>query len=71
VPVAEITLDPADSVFFEHHVMLWKDSSVRLSVMSLAGGMKRVLAGMPFVISAGQTDAIDDGGARAWPDCVF
>jgi len=51
VPVAEITLDPADSVFFEHHVMLWKDTSVPLSVMSLAGGMKRVLAGMPFVIS--------------------
>jgi len=51
VPVAEITLDPGDSVFFEHHVMLWKDTSVPLSVMSLAGGMKRVLAGMPFVIS--------------------
>jgi uncharacterized protein (AIM24 family) len=51
VPVAEITLDPADSVFFEHHVMLWKDESVPLSVMSLAGGLKRVLAGLPFVIS--------------------
>ena len=51
VPVAEINLDPGDSVFFEHHVMLWKDASVPLSIMSLAGGMKRVLAGMPFIIS--------------------
>ena len=25
VPVAEINLGPGDSIFFEHHVMLWKD----------------------------------------------
>ncbi len=51
VPVAEISLGPADSVFFEHHVMLWKDDAVRLSVMPLTGGIKRALAGMPFIIS--------------------
>ena len=39
------------SVFFEHHVMLWKDDAVRMSVMPLAGGIKRALAGMPFIIS--------------------
>jgi len=51
VPVAEITLGERDSIFFEHHVMLWKDLSVALGVMSLQGGMKRALAGMPFVVS--------------------
>lgn len=51
VPVAEINLGYGDSIFFEHHVMLWKDESVPLSVMSLSGGFKRVFAGMPFVIS--------------------
>ncbi|HEX4748221.1 MAG TPA: AIM24 family protein [Bryobacteraceae bacterium] len=51
VPVAEINLGLGDSIFFEHHVMLWKDESVPLSVMSLSGGFKRVFAGMPFVIS--------------------
>jgi uncharacterized protein (AIM24 family) len=51
VPVAEITLGPGDAIFFEHHVMLWKDESVRMEVMPLAGGMKRALAGMPFIIS--------------------
>ena len=51
VPVAEINLQPGDSVFFEHHVLLWKDDPIALSVMALQGGMKRVLAGMPFVIS--------------------
>jgi hypothetical protein len=33
VPVAEITLGSADSIFFEHHVMLWKDEGVRMDVM--------------------------------------
>jgi uncharacterized protein (AIM24 family) len=51
VPVAEINLGPGDSIFFEHHVMLWKDQNVPLSVLQLAGGLKRAFAGMPFIIS--------------------
>src|SRR6202451_1721453 len=50
VPVAEINLGAGDSIFFEHHVMLWKEEIVPLSLMSLSGGLKRVLGGMPFVI---------------------
>ncbi len=41
VPVAEINLGMGDSIFFEHHVMLWKDDSVPLTVMQLQGGIKR------------------------------
>ena len=51
VPVAEINLGSQDSIFFEHHVLLWKDDITQMSVMSLQGGVSRVLAGMPFVIS--------------------
>ena len=51
VPVAEINLAQGDSVYFEHHVMLWKDPNVPMQVMQLPGGMKRMLAGMPFIIS--------------------
>ncbi len=54
VPVAEISLVEGDSVFFEHHVLLWKDDYVALSVMTVPGGMKRVFAGMPFMISVAQ-----------------
>jgi uncharacterized protein (AIM24 family) len=50
-PVAEITLAPTDTVFFEHHVMLWKDETVAMSVMNTSGGAKRLLGGMPFVLS--------------------
>ena len=51
VPVAEINLGKADGIYFEHHVMLWKEPNVPMSVLQLPGGMKRVLAGMPFIIS--------------------
>lgn len=51
VPVAEIHLAQGDSVYFEHHVLLWKDATVPMSVMPLSGGIKRALAGMPFIIS--------------------
>jgi uncharacterized protein (AIM24 family) len=51
VPVAEITLGGRDAIFFEHHVLLWKDPTVRMDVMPLQGGLKRALAGMPFVVS--------------------
>ena len=51
VPVAEINLAPGDAIFFEHHVMLWKDESVPLTVLQLPGGLKRAFAGMPFIIS--------------------
>ncbi len=54
VPVAEIALNQGDAVFFEHHVLLWKEDSVPLNVLQLSGGMKRVLAGMPFIVSVAQ-----------------
>src|SRR5882672_5813851 len=51
VPVAELNLGQGDAVFFEHHVLLWKDDLTPMSVMPLQGGIKRALAGMPFIIS--------------------
>jgi uncharacterized protein (AIM24 family) len=51
VPVAEMALDPQDGIYFEHHVMLWKEETVPISVMSLPGMMKRTFAGMPHIIS--------------------
>jgi uncharacterized protein (AIM24 family) len=51
VPVAELALAQGDSVFFEHHVMLWKEPQVPLTAMNTGGGMKRMLGGMPHVIT--------------------
>ncbi len=51
VPVAEINLGQGDAIFFEHHVMLWKDERVPLSLLPLSGGIARAFSGMPFLIS--------------------
>ena len=51
VPVAELALAQGDSVFFEHHVMLWKEPGVPLSAMNTAGGTRRMIGGMPHIMS--------------------
>lgn len=51
VPVAEMTLAPGDAVYFEHQILLWKEESVPVSTMPTGGGLKRALAGMPFVVT--------------------
>jgi uncharacterized protein (AIM24 family) len=51
VPVAEINLAHQDGVYFEHHVMLWKDETVPLSSLRTSGGMKRTLGGMPHIVT--------------------
>jgi len=54
VPVAELNLAQGDAVFFEHHVMLWKDEHAPISALNTGGGFKRVLGGMPFVVTVAQ-----------------
>jgi uncharacterized protein (AIM24 family) len=51
VPVAEVSLGQGDGVYFEHHVMLWKDEGVPLTALNTGGGMRRSLAGMPHVVT--------------------
>jgi len=51
VPAAEINLSPQDGVYFEHHVLLWKDESVPLQSLKTQGGMKRMLGGMPHIVT--------------------
>jgi uncharacterized protein (AIM24 family) len=51
VPTIELNLAEGDSVFFEHRVMLWKDEPTTLTAMGVGGGLKRSMAGMPFVLS--------------------
>ncbi len=51
VPVADMNLHPSDSVYFAHHVLLWKDVSVAVTTMPLAGAWKRLFAGMPLIMT--------------------
>jgi uncharacterized protein (AIM24 family) len=51
VPVAEIALSQGDAVYFEHHVMLWKDEATPVMAVPAQGGARRVFGGMPFVLT--------------------
>src|SRR5215813_2119810 len=51
VPVADMSLSPEDSVYFSHHVLLWKEPQVDVSAMSLKGAWKRLFAGMPLIMT--------------------
>lgn len=45
VPVLHIELADVP-VFFEHHILLWKDPAVQIEIKPLKGMLKRMLAGM-------------------------
>ena len=51
VPVADFNLAAGDSVYFAHHVLLWKDISVDIRRMPIGGAFTRMLAGMPLVMT--------------------
>lgn len=54
VPVADVNLAGADSIYFTHHVLLWKDPQVNMTTMSLAAGWKRLFAGLPLIMMQAQ-----------------
>lgn len=51
VPVVTVGLGAGDRVIFEHHTLLWKDVRAQLSCQSMQGMFKRMLAGMPVVVT--------------------
>ena len=50
VPVLAVEID-AMPVYFEHHILLWKDPSMQVGLKPLPGAFKRILAGMPVFMT--------------------
>ena len=50
VPVLQVELG-AVPVYFEHHVLLWKDPQVEIGVKSLRGALKRMVAGIQVFVT--------------------
>lgn len=50
VPVLQLELRE-EPVYFEHHILLWKDPDVEIGVKSLAGGFNRFLSGLPIFMT--------------------
>src|SRR5580704_9757044 len=56
VPV--LTVDVSNRpVYFEHHILLWKNPSVRISLRPMKGALKRMMAGMQVFV----TEATGEG----------
>src|SRR4029077_974426 len=51
VPVLTVDLNGPMSIFFEHHVLLWKHTSIAISVRSMKGAFKRMIAGMQILVT--------------------
>lgn len=70
VPVLTIDLK-GTSVFFEHHILLWKDTAVNIGVKVVKGAFKRMIAGMQvFMTEASGTGHIAfsrDGAGQVLP----
>ncbi len=54
VPVADLKLAPEDTIYFTHNVLLWKDPQVKITAMSMKGMWKRLLGGLPLVMTQAQ-----------------
>ncbi|MBV9121598.1 MAG: AIM24 family protein [Chloroflexi bacterium] len=54
VPVLHIRLDGSVPVFFEHHVVLWKDPALEIGLRPMKGAFKRMVAGMPIFMTEAQ-----------------
>ena len=51
VPVLHLELS-AKGVYFEHHILLWKDPRLEIELKPMKGALKRMLAGMPVFMTA-------------------
>lgn len=50
--VPELQVEVGDvSVMFEHHVLLWKQTSVNVELKKLSGAVKRKIAGLDFFVT--------------------
>src|ERR1700693_4003146 len=50
VPVLTTELSSVP-VYFEHHILLWKDTQTQIGMKSLSGAFKRILSGMPVFMT--------------------
>jgi uncharacterized protein (AIM24 family) len=50
VPALHLELNEMP-VYFEHHILLWKDPAVEVGIKTLQGAFKRMISGMPIFMT--------------------
>ncbi len=51
VPVLTVELAPKQKIFFEHHILLWKNTTVNIGIRSMKRIVRRLISGMQIFIS--------------------
>ena len=51
VPALTVELAQGQSVYFEHHILLWKHPSVGISIRPMKGAFKRMMAGVQIFVT--------------------
>jgi uncharacterized protein (AIM24 family) len=51
VPVLTIEIKPDQPVYFEHHIMLWKNTTVNIGLKAMKGVLKRMMAGLQIFVT--------------------
>ncbi len=51
VPIADMNLAEGDSIYFAHHILLWRDTQINISTIPMKGALKRLLSGMPVIMT--------------------
>jgi len=51
VPVLHLALNGTVAVYFEHHIVLWKNPQLQVGIHKLKGAFKRMVAGMPVIMT--------------------
>ena len=51
VPVLTVELSSSESVYFEHHILLWKHPAVAINIKAMKGMMKRMMAGIQIFVT--------------------
>jgi uncharacterized protein (AIM24 family) len=54
VPSLTVELTSSQSIYFEHHILLWKHPSVNISIRPMKGALKRMMAGMQIFVTEAQ-----------------
>ena len=71
VPVLHLALNGQVPVFFEHHVVLWKEPALTIGMHPMKGAFKRMVAGMPVFMtetqSPGELAMSRDGAGQIVP----
>ncbi len=68
VPALTVELSGNRSIYFEHHILLWKHPGVNIGVKQMKGALKRVIAGMQVFVTeasgSGQISFSRDGAGH-------